>query len=101
MVRVDIRVAAQPAGVAVESIFAAEGKARAKGLRAALPCASSLFRRRLWLFSMLALDGQHRKIFCGFVATIFSVCMRSTEDFSGVPCVAALLNCICRRHGTG
>ncbi|XP_031503661.1 bidirectional sugar transporter SWEET1-like [Nymphaea colorata] len=68
------------AGVAIESvyvllflIFAVDGKARVKVGR--LLCLVLLLFSGVVLVSMLALRGQHRKIFCGFAATIFSICM--------------------------
>ncbi|KAF3791784.1 hypothetical protein EJ110_NYTH13421 [Nymphaea thermarum] len=68
------------AGVAIESvyvllflIFAVDGKARVKVGR--LLCLVLLLFAGVVLVSMLALHGQHRKIFCGFAATIFSICM--------------------------
>ncbi|CAN6458610.1 unnamed protein product [Victoria cruziana] len=54
-------------------IFAVDRKARAKV--GGLLCLVLLVFSGVALVSMLALHGQHRKIFCGFAATIFSICM--------------------------
>ncbi|XP_074576635.1 bidirectional sugar transporter SWEET1a-like [Curcuma longa] len=67
------------AGTAVESIYVViflvyapkKGKAKMLGL---LSLVLSIFAG-VALVSLLALHGQHRKVFCGFAAAIFSICM--------------------------
>ncbi|KAF3793159.1 Bidirectional sugar transporter, partial [Nymphaea thermarum] len=54
-------------------VFAINGRTRAK-VAGLLALILTVFAGVV-LISLLALHGQHRKIFCGFAATIFSICM--------------------------